>query len=243
MWGHRAGPVQHLRSQALRSTAAMIYSALYGEYEEPKPLPLGEHGILFTDERKATEDRGWIVKSIDHQIVTRKGDPRLVAPMLAHKYWKTHPAEALPGTVDVSVWIDASIQLEPGFIARTIEALGDADWLLVRHPWRTCLYDEAEYSAALPRYASLAGDIVQQAAWYRSLGHPPQSGLPATGILVRRHTPAVLEVCEHWWQECLNWSHQDQVSLPVLIEMFKDRVNFKYGLEWQDGWTTYPHAK
>jgi hypothetical protein len=218
-----------------------IYSALYDGYEHSKPLPVGQNGVMYRDVL-ADHEGGWDERQHDHHIVTRRGDPRLVAPMLAHKWWKTHPAAALPDS-DVSIWIDASIQLDSDFVPRSLAALGDADWLMVRHPWRTCLYDEAEYSATLPRYGSLAGDIVRQAAWYRSLGHPEKSGLPATGVIVRRHTPAVLEVSEHWWQECLNWSHQDQVSLPVLIEMFKHKVKFKYGLEWQDGWTSYPHAK
>jgi len=215
-----------------------IYSALYGAYEEPKPLPAGTRGLLFTERRYLA--RGWSCKLVDHHIVTRRGDPALTAPMLAHKYWKCHPGEAVPDA-DVSVWLDSSISLDDGFIDRAVEALGEDDWLLVRHPWRTCIYEEAAYSGTLPRYQSLSANLEMQSAWYKDLGHPVDGGLPATGILVRRHTPKVLAASAHWWQECLNWSHQDQVSLPVLLDMLK--IKHRYGLEWQDGWTSYPHLK
>jgi hypothetical protein len=217
---------------------ARIYSALYGGYEEPKSLPAGTRGLLYADRPYVA--RGWAYASARHNIVTRKGDPALVAPMLAHKYWKCHPGEALPDA-DISMWVDASIRLEPGFFERAVEALGEDDWLLVRHPWRDCIYEEAAYSAALPRYQSLSSDLKTQSAWYVSLGHPAKGGLPATGIMVRRHTPEVLEASRHWWFECLNWSHQDQVSLPVILDMLK--IKYRYGLEWMDGWETFPHSR
>lgn len=222
----------------MHASKVRIYSALYGEYEEPKALPAGTRGLLYCDRPYLA--RGWAPILERHNIVTRKGDPALLAPMLAHKYWKTHPEEAAPDA-DVSVWVDASIELEPGFVDRAVDALGEEDWLLVRHPWRDCVYEEAAYSASLPRYQSLSSHIEEQSAWYRELGHPPGAGLPATGVLVRRHTPEVIEASAHWWQECLNWSHQDQVSLPVLLDLLG--IKYRYGLKWMDGWTTWPHNR
>lgn len=216
-----------------------VYTAIYGGYEEPKPLPEGVTGLLFSDVSYG-DGGGWTNIVVDHHIVTRKGDPELTAPMLAHKYWKCHPGKALPGA-DISVWVDSSILLDPGFVDRAVQALREDDWLLVRHPWRTCIYEEASYSAALSRYRTLSTDLANQAAWYRSLGHPATDGLPATGITIRRHTPEVLEASTHWWMECLNWTHQDQVSLPVLLRMLN--IKHRYGLEWMDGWTSYPHLK
>lgn len=220
-----------------------IYSALYGEYDEPKHLLPNQRGVLFNDfSGDLPEYQGWEMRHVPHNVVSGNGDPALVAPMLAHKFWKTHPARALPG-VDVSIWIDASITLHDDFVDYALDALGDDDWALMRHPWRTCIYDEAFYSATLPRYASLAGHIRDQAAWYRNIGHPARWGLAATGILVRRHTPAVLEMSEHWWFECTQRSHQDQVSLPVLLRMYEDRIKFNWDLGWWEKWELWPHLK
>lgn len=231
-----------------------IYTALYGGYDTIKTLPDGLRGTMFHDRRGLAHveqlpdhldflrDAEWEFRYVPHNIVTRHGDPALVAPMLAHKYWKTHPAVALPD-VDVSIWIDASITLHPGFMEMAVEALGDDDWAAVPHPWRNCIFDEAFYSATLPRYTSLAGAIRDQAAWYRHLGHPPRWGLPATGVCIRRHTPEVLELSEHWWYECLNRSHQDQISLPVLVRLAQEKVKFNYELGWEKLWSLTPHLK
>lgn len=226
-----------------------IYSALYGGYDSLKPcvyIPgTSKLDVMYHDNPKYVDIGfldGWEPRYVPHHIATAHGDAALVAPMLAHKYWKLHPARALPG-VDVSIWVDASITLHEGFVDHALDALGDDDWTLMRHPWRTCVYDEAFYSATLTRYASLAGDIRDQASWYRNIGHPARWGLAATGVLVRRHTPEVIELSEHWWQECLNWSHQDQVSLPVLLRMYEDRIKFNWKLGWLEKWDLWPHLK
>lgn len=226
-----------------------IYSALYGGYDTIKPCRLvrgtPKLDVMYHDQPEYAQLGfldGWEPRYVPHNVVSRHGDPALVAPMLAHKFWKTHPARALPG-VDVSIWIDASITLHEDFVDYALDALGEDDWALIRHPWRSCIYDEAFYSATLPRYASLADDLHTQAAWYRELGHPARWGLAATGVLVRRHTPEVIELCEHWWQECLNWSHQDQVSLPVLLRMYEDRIKFNWNLGWWEKWELWPHLK
>jgi hypothetical protein len=196
--------------------------------------------LLYCDQ--PIQQKGWLYVQRRHNITTRKGDPAVVAPMLAHKYWKTHPAEAAPWA-EVSIWADASIVFDPGFVDKALAALGDDDWAMVRHPWRDCIFDEATYSSTLPRYASLAKDLRTQAAWYKELGHPAHWGLPATGLNVRRHTPAVLEMSHHWWMECLNWTHQDQVSLPVLMRMYQDKIKFNWSLDWLSGWQLWPHLK
>lgn len=228
-----------------------VYSALYGGYDGIKANPPEIRGVMFHDIKQLANiehlpphlhDAIWDFRYAPHNIVSAHGDASLVAPMLAHKYWKCHPDRALPD-VDVSIWMDASISLRPGFVDRALAALGDEDWTIIKHPWRDCIYSEADYSATLARYSSLAKDIKRQAAWYKSLGHPAKWGLPATGVLVRRHTPEVLDVSHHWWDECLNWTHQDQISLPVLLKMFEGKIRFNWNLGWLEGWDLWPHLK
>jgi hypothetical protein len=236
----------------------IIYSALYGGYDTIKPLPGEWTGLMFTDMKDREPEGGWTFIYAPHQIVSGHGDPRLVAPMLAHKYWKTHPGKAMervgenfhtvcdePGDLDLSIWVDASITLHEGFVEHAVYALGQDDWSMVRHPWRDCVFEEATYSATLGRYASLADDIRRQAAWYRELGHPAHWGLQATGLCIRRHTPAVLNLSHHWWMECLNWSHQDQVSLSVLMRLTGTITNVKWNwdLGWERLWSLAPHLK
>lgn len=232
-----------------------IYSALYGSYDTVKPIDTEVPAYMFTDQPDL-DAPGWTVVHRPHRITTRNGPADLVAPMLAHKWWKTHPAEAIeqigghPGLgrlPDVmTIWIDASIVPEPGFVDKALSALGGDDWAMVPHPWRTCIYTEADYSASLPRYAGLADRIRAQATFYRGIGHPDNAGLIATGVNVRRHTAPVILLGQQWWDDILHWTHQDQISLPVLLRLageWGDRVRWNTNIGWTEGWQLWPHLK
>lgn len=233
-----------------------IYSALYGGYDSVKPIDAGVPAYMFTDQPDL-DAPGWTVIHRPHRIVSRNGPAELVGPMLAHKWWKTHPDEAISIATNAiwatgmwrSIWIDASITPEPGFVDKALAALGNDHWAMVPHPWRTCIYTEADYSASLARYAGLADRIRVQAAFYRSIGHPADNGLIATGVNVRRHTANVLHVSRLWWQECLTWTHQDQISLPVLLRLERARLTqdpplrWNTNIGWMEGWGLWPHLK
>jgi hypothetical protein len=221
-----------------------LYSALYGSYDWLKPLrDIGIMSTMYTDSdimAKQAVGAGWsqaIV--IDHGIATLKGSPTVTAPMLAHKFWKTHPHLACP-TANISLWIDASMEIVvDDYVDRCLAALGEDDWSCVPHPARNCIYPEAQFSATLARYDADA--ILAQAAHYGTF-HPAGFGLIATGANVRRHTPEVIEVCKQWWVECLNWSHQDQLSLPVLLRLAEGKVRWNMNLPWFQWWQLWPHS-
>lgn len=235
-----------------------LYSALYGGYEYAKPLPadLGCPAVLYTDEPDIHAP-GWEVRVVDDHFPP-EGPWNLLRPdrsasrgMMAHKYWKCHPAEALPD-VEVSLWIDASILITADrYLKRCVEALGDDDWCAVRHPHRTCIYDEAAFSATLARYDADA--LARQASFYADTGHPKHWGLFATGANVRRHTPATIAMGEHWWYECLTRSHQDQISLPVLFRLAEQGgpidgpldhpFRWNTNMPWDSWWGVYEHGR
>lgn len=236
-------------------TEIALYSALYGSYEYAKPLPadLGCRAILYTDEADI-EAPGWEVRVVaDHlgddlisQIQQR--DRTVTKSMLQHKWWKCHPALAVPDA-DVTLWIDASILIRTdSYAKRCLEALGDDDWCAVRHPWRQCIYTEAQFSATLARYDALA--LHDQIRAYRALGHPADWGLFATGANVRRHTTAAIEAGEHWWWEIITRSHQDQVSLPVLFRLAQGvglvdapPLRWNMNMPWDTWWGVYEHGR
>lgn len=229
-----------------------IYTAIYGGYDPPRPLPPDlsvDRAVLYTDSDRVAaqaEPLGWEPRVVRHGIATCKGSPAVTAPMLAHKWWKLHPHLALPDC-DVSMWIDGSMLLDSSaYPHQCLVALGDDDWSMVEHPWRNCAIEEGYYSAGLVwRYDKPS--LTAQTDFYASF-HPAHWGLYATGANIRRHTPAVAAFGQAWWQECLNWSHQDQVSLPVLLRlmgrgelgpMFRWNAN----LPWAAWWRLYEHGQ
>jgi hypothetical protein len=202
---------------------------VYGPYESVRAVPdVDVECHFFTDTgemAQLAQEAGWTSHHINHGIATLKGDPSVTAPMLAHKWWKTHPELACPDA-EVSIWMDGSMDVtEPRYVERCLELLGEDDVTFMAHPERGCIFTEAEYSAVLTwRYD--APSITEQARHYKNF-HPEQWELFATGLIIRRHTPTVLELGEQWWHENLRWSHQDQLSLPVLVRLLEEK-----GLKW-----------
>jgi hypothetical protein len=227
-----------------------IYSAIYGGYNEAPPLPpdLPCPAIMYTDDPELKAP-GWEVRMMPHGLVTLKGDPRRTGPMLQHKWWKMFAGR---GEVDITIWLDASMTITaPGefFPELCLEALGEPDiWLntidlvVMRHPWRTCIYDEAAYSSLLPRYEHEAPHILAQAAYYAGIAHPDHWGLIATGFYVRRNgVEWVDKLMKDWWWECISRSHQDQISLPVLLKLAGQDERWDYRLPWHDGPDSWTH--
>lgn len=221
-----------------------LYTAIYGGSDWVKPVPdVDADCLLYTDSEVTAENaqrQGWRTRVVPHGISTLKGEPRIVAPMLAHKWWKCHPATAMPD-VDISMWIDGSMEvITKDYVKLCLEALGDDDWTCVPHPARRCIYPEADYSATLTwRYDGPS--IRAQADFYRSF-HPVNWGLFATGANVRRHTKQVIELGRQWWDECVQWSHQDQISLPVLLRLYDGRVKWNVNMPWFQWWHLHEHG-
>lgn len=220
-----------------------LYTAVYGNYDWIKPAPnVAIPCYLYTDRSAVAQEaerRGWLPVVVPHGIATLNGDPHITAPMLAHKWWKTHPQKAAPD-VDVSIWIDGSMEvIVDNYVTRCLDALGTDDWACMPHPARNCIYPEGEFSSTLTwRYDK--DSMLNQIEFYRQF-HPPGWGLIATGFMVRRHTPQVIELNERWWEEALAWSHQDQLSLPVLLRL-RPEVRWNYNLPWHTWWKLWEHG-
>lgn len=209
---------------------AAVYTAIYGPYDRPKPtFNIGGRAVLYTDNRYI-EAPGWEVRynPLDH----------IETPMLRAKYWKTHPIEALP-EVDVSVWIDGSLLPGPRFLSHCLEGLLADDISFTPHPLRDCIYDEANASYPLPKYN--ADRMRAQIDYYRRSGHPAHWGLFATGAMTRRHFRRVREVMDEWWLENIEWSWQDQLSLPVVMRRHPE-VSWNTNMPWALHWGYVEHG-
>lgn len=230
------------------SEPMVLYSALYGRYDALPTVPttLGIPAILYTDDREVADlakQKGWTeARVVNHGIVTLNGDPYLTGPMLAHKWWKMFAGF---DEADATVWMDASMTITHRDFATMCRLAiePEVDMALMAHPWRNCIYEEADFSASLVRYESLAWDIRQQANFYTSIGHPLDGGLYASGFYIRRNNEQVRKLMNDWWWECITRTHQDQISLPVVLRL-NPEVSTDVCLPWHDGpysWTHLGH--
>ena len=208
-----------------------IITAIYDKYDTVKPI------------LEQSVDVEWIMVTDNRDHWPWYGGWRTVYEPRSH----LHPNRAakLPKCLpwlytdaEVSIWIDASYQVKSSHFA--IEALSYADPIAqFVHPWRDCIYAEAEESLKLAKYDPERDRIRNQIEEANDLGHPAHWGLWATGVIARKHTREVMRMGFDWFQMLHEYSYQDQLSHPVVC-----RVNGLYpngipGTHLSNDWLEY----
>lgn len=183
---------------------ATVVSAIFGNHDNPK-RPLRQsvpcNWKMVTDNPRLRA-RGW-----DLTVVADDGrHPRLQA-----KAPKLRPWDHIGGD-GPWIWIDGSIEvISPTFVEDVANAAGRlGQWV---HPDRDCIYPEADLSATMAKYT--ATPVIEQAAHYRTLGHPQHWGLWAAGVIV--YNDRLDNLADVWSAEIDRWGGQDQISEPVAL--------------------------
>jgi hypothetical protein len=213
-------------------TTAAVVSAIYGRYDTVKPVLLQSVGdvdwVLVTDDTDTAldaQDRGW------RAVLDPRPElhPNRAAKRAKFEPWRYTGAGA-------SVWIDGSYRVtSPEFVAGAL-ALADPIAQFV-HPWRDCVFDEANASVVLAKYTGQP--VVSQAAHYRAAGHPEHWGLWAAGVIARQHTPEIRYLGEKWTDETRQWSFQDQISQPYALRLSGLRPAALPGTHLINPWLKY----
>jgi hypothetical protein len=159
--------------------------------------------ICFSDAIGIEEgaDLGWSIR----RPVWRHDDPRRMA-----RWHKVNSDLAIPDA-DYTLWCDGSEQLKVNPWNLVDQYLAGADLATFRHPDRACVY--AELEMCMRRRKDNEAAMKQQIERYRIAGWPPNKGLFETNVVLRRHSPAVLEFNRAWWTEISGGSLRDQLSV------------------------------
>lgn len=119
--------------------------------------------------------------------------------------------------VEWSVYVDADIYLPEGMEQNLIEELKASGKTVgvFKHPWRDCLYQEADEVVRLGK--DYAPAVMLQKAHYKQLGFGEHKGLGACGVLVRNNKEAeALNIL--WWTHVCAFSKRDQISFPYVFD-------------------------
>lgn len=181
-----------------------VVSAIFGGYDEPcfVEQTVDCRYVMVTDDLVSSAP-GW-----EHVQVRSHLHPRLVG-----KFPKCRPWEFVDA--DLIVWLDGSIFPQSGLVERMIADLGDGDVAFHPHPDRQSIVAEARASIPLPKYEG--HDVMAQAEAYVAAGHPHDWGLWASTLFVVRNSLKVRQFGQLWLDECVRWTVQDQLPLPVLL--------------------------
>jgi hypothetical protein len=204
-----------------------VYTAVFGEYDRLKPYP----GICFTD--KAQDAAEWEYRIERFNTI----GPRRCARQ--HKCLSHMFVDA-----EYTIWHDANLRLKlpPEAIIKEYLPSG-YDMSLGRHPFRDCIYEEAEevkrLGVADPRIVDL------QMYKYRRNGYPEHHGLVETGIVIRRHSAQIKHFNVMWWLEIANGACRDQLSFNYVAWKYGVPFHIMRGRDgrWDSELFEYQHHK
>lgn len=203
-----------------------LYSAVFGDYDvirEPVRQSVDCDYLLVTDRPEmAPKGSLWKVVALD-TFGFFPMHPRLVAryvKIMGHEFFRF--LSRLHYDVDLHsydhvVWVDGCVRItSPDFVSFMIGSIGTQGIAMIRHPERDCIYDEAVKCTRMAKSRDLP--VLEQAEHYRAQGYPAHNGLMATTVFARDMRARELDaVIADWWEEILNWTYRDQLSLPYVL--------------------------
>ena len=189
-----------------------VYTCITGNYDsllEPLIHPDNIDYYVITD-MNIDKNSKWIKIDINKFEELKKLDNTRKA-----RYAKTHP-HMFFGEYEYSIWVDSNFRIVSDlskFIKNTNSTVPFAShW----HPYRNCIYTES--IACKMRKKDDEKIINNQIDFYRKDGMPDNFGLIETNMIVRKHMDEkCIKIMEEWWNNIIQWSKRDQLSLPYVI--------------------------
>lgn len=202
----------------LKSPKRVVYTCLFGNYETLNEQHCQNKKnikfICFTDRDDLTSAT-WDIRRINTIEIGSSRESRR-PKLLPHLYLSDY---------DESLYIDNRVVLktDPSSLFDEFLPRGGPGFVCLRHPWRNCIFDEAE--VIIKNAMDDESRVREQMDVYRNAGFPPGSGLIAGGFILRRHNQAdVKRVSEIWFNHILRYSKRDQLSFNFIAW----RENFSY---------------
>jgi hypothetical protein len=194
----------------------LLYTSIFGAYDELLEVPaqsIAHDSKCYTDQ--------------DFQSVTWQVAKRRLRfdndTMLTSRYYKIAPV--ITG-YDSCVYVDGSFQIgNPRFLEFMLDNLSGHNIVFFKHPWRDCIYDEADVCVTIAKYNH--EDIQAQIREYGVDDMPRHYGLWACGCFAFRNNRSSLQFRNAWWRELERTSTMDQISLPYIVRKKGFENNFK----------------
>ncbi len=187
----------------------VAYTIVLGEYKLKEPTYINKDWkhICFTDRKRKSN-----VWSMTH--ISGFNNPRKKAREIKIRYDKYLDC-------DLSFFIDAKFTVTCN-LDKFVEKHLKYDLCLFANHKRNCAYLEADF--CIKRGIGNREDIINQINFYKKEGFPKRFGKCATGILIRRNTPELLNFMKLWYDQVDKYSNRDQISLPYI--MWKNPIKF-----------------
>ena len=185
----------------------VIYTSLVGRYDilrQPRCIHPEFDYICFSNDLPQQQAGVWSVREIPwrHPDSTRLS-----------RYAKLNPHKVLQAYTH-SLWIDANFEIMDGAIYNRVLELSAAGALIahVPHYKHDCIYDDIASCIRLSKDTNAA--LRRQYRFLKQEGYPAHYGLFENGLIYRQHNEQrVIAISESWWQQYMQFSRRDQLSL------------------------------
>jgi|GEM_PF-1636428 len=183
-------------------TKTLIYSVVTNNYDSIKPVKKyeGFDFWLFTDQDNLKVE-GWETK------VLAKGEN----PIKQQRLLKINSVENTPD-YDVTIYMDGNMELiqNPKLF---LDKFYKGGFLTCQHPKRSSLKEEGK--EILRKKKDMPENIEKTLEFAQKQGYKDDGGLFETMVLVRDKSPDVKDLEEKWAEILSEYSHRDQLSLPI----------------------------
>ena len=184
-----------------------VYTSMFGAYDrlkEPIIKPDNIDYYIITDQ-KISLNSLW--KRIDPDKVIPS---EITSPIERNRYTKMLPHKIFTD-YDYSIYIDGNVFVTSD-ISILIKSLDDFPIAMHRHKNRNCVYEEIK--ACIAKGKDNTDRLKRHQELLLKNGVPHNNGLLEATVIARKHfDEQCIVLMENWWDEFLEYSKRDQISL------------------------------
>jgi len=199
--------------------------------KEPDYFPDNCKFVCFTNLPLQSEN--YEIKYVKDQLCDDPVRRAKIYKILAHRYFSDY---------EYTVWIDGTMFLTCNINDLIEKYLAEVDMAFFAHRWRKCIYVEADKCIA--KGLDNPEVIKAQMQKYKNEGYPENNGLIDGSIILRRNSPSVANINEHWWSEIQNHSRRDQLSFNYVAHKNSLKFSLINGNRYNNPYFGYiPHLR
>jgi hypothetical protein len=174
-----------------------------------------------------TDCFGFVEECIKHKIkpmlLFKSNDPKLQQRTI-----KCCPDKYLPSSIMISIWVDGNSL--PLFKNINNYDLIRNEVICFRHPRNNSPIEEMEIVLKSRLTTNAMIDSIMDLYKHYGFDGNSCSDLSETCLLIRKHTPKVIEMGEKW-RDCVTLCPRDQLSFNFLLWLYK--IDY-HSIEWKD---------
>lgn len=197
----------------------LIYTAIFGNYDTPKPILKKEKGVDYVMYTDGPGAKGWEVSPMAVKNKSARYFARMVK-VLQPTYHSTKD-------YDWFLWVDGTMQIKGPVAKRAESWLELDDFAAWKHPWWDCSYTEVEKCIQLKKDSR--DNLDRSRELLRRKKFPRHYGQLATWALLRKDTGEVRDHANAWWDDMTAYTLRDQVTF--MLNLWK----LDQSIKWMDG--------